>query len=239
MDQNFDDTIEESDRGLDFSRPTKRRTQQSPTTPPKVSSSIGVGTKCFSTHDCRSSRGRRNTAAAMPPCCRGWWRGGVLPRRRADGQGQRHVDAGADTVRARHRRAAGSHPAQDGQRRGDLGAGLVRAGSGSDLAFLPRSTATKTDGGWLLNGHKIWSPRAPSASGHSAVPLRHGGRTPPRVDLLHVQPEGRRHHRAAHRAAQRRHRLRRDLPRRRVRARQRCHRRRARRLASRDEHVKQ
>ncbi|MCB0935015.1 MAG: acyl-CoA dehydrogenase family protein [Mycobacterium sp.] len=33
-------------------------------------------------------------------------------------------------------------------------------GSGSDLASL-RSTATPTDGGWLLNGQKIWSSRAP------------------------------------------------------------------------------
>jgi alkylation response protein AidB-like acyl-CoA dehydrogenase len=32
--------------------------------------------------------------------------------------------------------------------------------SGSDLASL-RSTATRTDEGWLLNGQKIWSSRAP------------------------------------------------------------------------------
>ncbi len=32
--------------------------------------------------------------------------------------------------------------------------------SGSDLASL-RATATKTDGGWKLNGQKIWSSRAP------------------------------------------------------------------------------
>jgi alkylation response protein AidB-like acyl-CoA dehydrogenase len=32
--------------------------------------------------------------------------------------------------------------------------------SGSDLASL-RSTATRTDGGWLLNGQKTWSSRAP------------------------------------------------------------------------------
>jgi alkylation response protein AidB-like acyl-CoA dehydrogenase len=32
--------------------------------------------------------------------------------------------------------------------------------SGSDLASL-RSTATRTDGGWTLNGQKIWSSRAP------------------------------------------------------------------------------
>ncbi|MEB4207642.1 acyl-CoA dehydrogenase family protein [Mycobacterium sp. 94-17] len=34
--------------------------------------------------------------------------------------------------------------------------------SGSDLASL-RSTATQTDGGWLLTGQKIWSSRAPFA----------------------------------------------------------------------------
>ncbi len=34
--------------------------------------------------------------------------------------------------------------------------------SGSDLASL-RSTAAKTEGGWLLNGQKIWSSRAPFA----------------------------------------------------------------------------
>ena len=34
--------------------------------------------------------------------------------------------------------------------------------SGSDLASL-RSTATKSDGGWLLNGQKFWSSRAPFA----------------------------------------------------------------------------
>jgi alkylation response protein AidB-like acyl-CoA dehydrogenase len=33
-------------------------------------------------------------------------------------------------------------------------------GAGSDLASL-RATATRTDGGWLLNGQKIWSSRAP------------------------------------------------------------------------------
>lgn len=35
--------------------------------------------------------------------------------------------------------------------------------SGSDLASL-RSTASKVDGGWLLNGQKIWSSRAPFAT---------------------------------------------------------------------------
>jgi alkylation response protein AidB-like acyl-CoA dehydrogenase len=35
-------------------------------------------------------------------------------------------------------------------------------GAGSDLAAL-RSTASRADGGWRLNGHKIWSTRAPFA----------------------------------------------------------------------------
>lgn len=34
--------------------------------------------------------------------------------------------------------------------------------AGSDLASI-RSTATRADGGWLLNGQKIWSSRAPFA----------------------------------------------------------------------------
>ena len=75
--------------------------------------------------------------------------------------------------------------------------------SGSDLASL-RSTATKTDGGWKLNGQKIWSSRAPF--GDRAFGLfrsdpeaqRHRG-----LDLLHVRPEGRRHHGAADRPARR------------------------------------
>ncbi len=54
--------------------------------------------------------------------------------------------------------------------------------SGSDLASL-RSTATRTEGGWLLNGQKIWSSRAPF--GDRAFGLfrsdpaaqRHGGLT--------------------------------------------------------------
>ncbi len=58
-------------------------------------------------------------------------RGGVLPGRGArPGQRQRHLDAGSDAVRARHRRTARPGAAEDGQRRGDLGAGLVGAGVG-------------------------------------------------------------------------------------------------------------
>ena len=93
--------------------------------------------------------------------------------------------------------------------------------SGSDLASL-RSTATKTDGGWLLNGQKIWSSRAPF--GDRAFGLFRSdpeAAAPQGPDLLHVRPEGRRHHRPADRPARRRHRVRRDLPRRRLRARRR------------------
>ncbi|MDT5143664.1 MAG: hypothetical protein QOI79_3027 [Mycobacterium sp.] len=51
--------------------------------------------------------------------------------------------------------------------------------SGSDLASL-RSTATRTDGGWLLNGQKIWSSRAPF-----------GDRA---FGLFRSDPEAQRHH---------------------------------------------
>ena len=111
--------------------------------------------------------------------------------------------------------------------------------SGSDLASL-RSTATRTDGGWLLNGQKIWSSRAPF--GDRAFGLFRSdpeAAAPPRADVFHVRPEGRRDHGAADRPTRRRHRLRGDLPRRRLRARRGRDRRGARRLARRDEHVEQ
>ena len=50
--------------------------------------------------------------------------------RAGTGQRQRHLDACADAVRARHRGTARSGAAEDGQRRGDLGAGVVGAGVG-------------------------------------------------------------------------------------------------------------
>src|SRR6204780_58143 len=61
--------------------------------------------------------------------------------------------------------------------------------SGSDLASL-RSTATKTDGGWLLNGQKIWSSRAPFAEmgfglfRSDPAAQRHNGLTYFMFDLL-------------------------------------------------------
>ena len=73
--------------------------------------------------------------------------------------------------------------------------------SGSDLASL-RSTATQTDGGWKLNGQKIWSSRAPF--GDRAFGLF---RSDPEAaaaqgsDVLHVRPEGRRRHRPPDRPA--------------------------------------
>ena len=58
-------------------------------------------------------------------------RGGVLPRRRArSGLPERHLPARADHLRARHQGAAGPLPADDGHRRADLGAVLVRARGG-------------------------------------------------------------------------------------------------------------
>ena len=97
--------------------------------------------------------------------------------------------------------------------------------SGSDLASL-RSTATKTDGRLAAQrSEDLELTGAVRRQGIRPVPLRPAGRTPPRPDLLHVRPEGRRRHRPADRAARRRHRIRRDLPRRRVRPRRGRHRR--------------
>jgi alkylation response protein AidB-like acyl-CoA dehydrogenase len=73
-------------------------------------------------------------------------------------------------------------------------------GAGSDLAGL-RSTATRTDGGWLLNGQKTWSSRAPFADRAFGLfrsdpePGRHRGLTyvmfPLDADGLTVRPIGR------------------------------------------------
>lgn len=41
-----------------------------------------------------------------------------------------------------------------------MGPGMVGAGAGSDLAAI-RASAVRTEGGWLLNGQKTWSSRAP------------------------------------------------------------------------------
>jgi len=73
-------------------------------------------------------------------------------------------------------------------------------GAGSDLAGL-RSTATRTDGGWLLAGQKTWSSRAPFADRAFGLfrsdpePGRHRGLTyvmfPLDAEGLTVRPIGR------------------------------------------------
>lgn len=70
--------------------------------------------------------------------------------------------------------------------------------AGSDLAAI-RSTATRTDGGWLLNGQKIWSSRAPFADRAFGIfrssGQRHQGLTylmfPLTAEGLTVRPIGR------------------------------------------------
>ena len=45
--------------------------------------------------------------------------------------------------------------------------GMSEPGSGSDL-FAAKTKATKTDGGWLINGTKIWTSNAQSPTTCSA-----------------------------------------------------------------------
>ncbi len=224
MDLNFDDaTLEFQSRGARIPRGEQGRVPDEVLRHRRglrTAPALGQGAlrrRPVGDHVAREVRRPRRVAAAV-----GRLRGGVLPRRRArTGERQRHVDARADAVRARHRGTA--RPGLPKMASGEeiWAQAWSEPESGSDLASL-RSTATKTDGGWLLNGQKIWSSRAPF--GERAFGLfrsdpeaqRHKG-----PDVLHVRPEGRRHHGAPDRPARRRHRVRRDLPRRRVRARRR------------------
>ncbi len=148
-------------------------------------------------------RPRRELAAV------GGVRGGVLPRRRAGpGQRQRHVDARADVVRARHRRAARSHSAKDGQRQRDLGAGLVGAG----VRQRPRFAAL--DGDPYRRRLAAQRPEDLELAGTVrrqsfwTVPFRPRGAAAQRPDLFHVRPEVRRDHGTPDRPARRRHRVR-------------------------------
>ena len=118
-----------------------------------------------------------------------------------------------------------AHPAQDGQRRGDLGAGVVgaRVGQRPRLAALDRDQDRRR-----LEAQRPEDLELASTvrrQGIRTVPLGSDCATPQGSDLRHVRPARRRRHRAADRPTGRRHRLRRDLPRRRVRARRRRHRR--------------
>ena len=110
-------------------------------------------------------------------------RGGVLPRRRArPGLPERDLPARPDHLRPRHQGAAGPLPADDGHRRADLGAVLVRARGRAPTSPRCKSTARRDDerGGWVLNGQKTWSSRATYA---------HWG-----FGLFRSDPEAQRHH---------------------------------------------
>ena len=136
-------------------------------------------------------------------------RGGVLPRRRArPRQRQRHLHARPDPVRARHGGTTRPGAAEDGQRRGDLGAGLVGAGVGQrpGVAALHRDQDRRR-----LEAQRAEDLELAGAvrrQGIRAVPVRPRGRAAQGPHLLHVRPEGRRRDGAADRAARRRHRVR-------------------------------
>ena len=129
----------------------------------------------------------------------------------------------------------------DGHRREDLGAGLVRARGRlrpgvAEVDRPPRRRARRLGAqrpeDLVLTGDL-------RALGLRALPLRPGGRAPPRPDLLPVPAGRRRAHRPTDRPARRRGRLRGDLLRGRLRAGRRRARRRRRRLVGRDEHGRQ
>ena len=101
-------------------------------------------------------RPRRDPAAV------GGLRGGVLPRRRArDGPAPTAPRCSAPTLFAHGTEEQLDRVLPKMASGEEIWAqAWSEPESGSDLASL-RSTATKTDGGWLLNGQKIWSSRAP------------------------------------------------------------------------------
>ena len=170
---------------------------------------------------------RRSTAAATPRCCSG------SCTRRSTSAPARPAGPAPTAPRCWRRRCSRTAPRSSSTACCRRWPAARRSGrrpgrSPSRAATWPRCARPRrrTDGGWLLNGQKIWSSRAPfGEQGIRAVPLRSRGAAPQGPDVRHVRPEGRRRHRAADRAARRRHRVRRDLPRRRLRARRRRHRR--------------
>lgn len=168
-------------------------------------------------------------------------RGGVLRGRRPGARlPERHQPPRAHPVRPRHARAARADPAGHGERRHDLGAGLVRAGG----RLRPRVPAvqSRAHAGWLaalgaedlVVAGRVRRPRLrhlPYGSGR--------GEAPPGPHLPDVRPAGARCDGPAHRAPRRQAGLRRAVPRRRLRTRRGRHRRGGRGLADRHVHDRQ
>ena len=74
--------------------------------------------------------------------------------------------------------------------------GMSEPGSGSDL-FAAKTKATKTDGGWLINGSKIWTSNAHHRRLHARpVPhlAGHQGEPPPRPHPVPGRHEDAGHH---------------------------------------------
>ncbi len=134
----------------------------------------------------------------------GHLRGGVLPRRSSGtGLAERHLPARADHLRPRHRRAAATLAAVDGDRREDLGAGLVRARG----RVRPRLTAVDRHGGrrWLAaeRAEDLVVPCGVRPPGVRAVPLRPRGRAASRADVFLLPARRGRRDRTPDRAARR------------------------------------
>ena len=125
----------------------------------------------------RAARHRRGAAPGRGP--------GAAPPGRGVG--------GADDRRPRHRRAAGAlGAARRCAARSAWCQLFSEPEAGSDLAALT-TTATRTDGGWLLNGQKVWTTHGQGGRlGHLPGPHQPDGAEAPRHHLLHRRHEARR-----------------------------------------------
>ncbi len=243
LDLDFDDaTARVPGRGARVPRREPRLLpDRSPTTPPRASSSTAAGTRCCTTRGLsvitwpERYGGRDATLLQWIVYEEEYFRAGAPGRASANGTSMLAPTLFAHGTEEQRRPRA----AENGQRRGDLGAGVVGAGVGERPGLVAFHGDQDRRRLAAQRPEDLEFPRSVRRAGVRAVPLRSGGAAAQGLDVRHVRPEGRRRDGAPDRPARRRHRVRGDLPRRRLRPRRGRDRRGARRLARRDEHLEQ